>query len=228
VKVRNACEEDTIYFNSERAREVGVVGAVLVGNFEYWIAECEKRGIKDKRVLLQPAILEELLPFEKRTIRRGIQELVTAGFIQQVPGKLNWYVENIQSKGGTNLDKGRTNLDRDGAYLDKGGTNLDNDTSCKSISNLLEHSKGNAPRSSLECPEDETNKTNSLVYSQQVTNSRKDDGHSEPLVRHDESILPSPVFTDSLMGHEGILSTTVFFYIIVLFLIRLFITSTNR
>jgi len=210
-KIRNACEDDTIYFNSTAAREVGVMGAVLLGNFQYWIGQCEEKGIKDKRVLLQPAILEELLPFHKESIRRSIKDLIAGGFIRQVPTKMNWYTENNAEKDHAYLDKGHAYLDRVAANLDKGHAYLDNDTSCKSVSNSSEtSSKENAPRLFSFCSYDDKNRTNSLVDSQQVANEGKDDGHNEPLVRHDEITPASPAFIDSLMGHEDILSTTVF------------------
>jgi len=126
-KVRDAGEEDLVYFDSMVAADVGVPAAVLWANFKYWIGQCEEHGV-EKRVVMLPAKLSELLPFHRDTIKRALKDLVSEGWFQSVAGKQCWYGENITKNRGANPNKKGANPNDRGAYPNEKGANPNDDT----------------------------------------------------------------------------------------------------
>ena len=81
--IRNAAEEEPRYFDSAIATKHGVPTAVLIDNFEYWLDQCEVRGL-NSRLRMSPRILVELLPFSERTIKRGLDIMVEANYASKL------------------------------------------------------------------------------------------------------------------------------------------------
>jgi hypothetical protein len=98
-KWMNAAEEELRCFDAALAARIGVPAAVIYFNFNHWIGECERLK-REKRVRLSPANLKDLLPYDKSTIKRAINQIAKAGLIPKVPGMEYWYAQGIKKQRG--------------------------------------------------------------------------------------------------------------------------------
>jgi len=186
ARIRNACEEELRYFDAEIAAEVGVPAAVLIDNFQYWIRQCEEKGV-ECRVRMSPRILIDLLPFSESTIKRGLKTMIDKAYaIKLSETKPLFGKPNIKS--GSKVISLGSNVIQDGSNVISVGSNVTDDTYCKPINNPLEIcSKEKTASSSLKLlssAEDDD-------YSSQVIIPHDADGQNRDVMEHDEDIPPA-------------------------------------
>ena len=201
-KWMDAAEEEPRYFNPEIAALVGVPAASIYYNFCHWIDDLEAQEAV-KQWELRPAVLMELQPFSKSTIKRAIKLLANGGFIEPVPGSQCLYAPGTSKMRGSNPDEGGSKVDEGGSKADESGSNPDNYICYSHCSLLEECSKGEpaAPSSQhSSCPE----KDNQPVVSGHDENlpsgdeqQREEYGHdTSSVVQHDAPSPPSgPLFS---------------------------------
>ena len=151
--VCHAAESDPIYFDSAVATQTNVPAAVLFGNFEYWIKQCEE-GKSPLEVEMSPSKLVELLPFSLSTIKLSLA-MLSGKYIKKLSVSEPLYgIPEINH--GLNPNSNGLNPNSSGSNPNSDGLNPNDITHCKPVSNPLEtRSKPKPAASVFENPADD-------------------------------------------------------------------------
>jgi hypothetical protein len=140
LDVRDAAEEDIIYFDLSMATAHGVPAAVVHCNFEYWRQQAEENN-EAQEMLMSPASLSRVLPFSEDTIKRALADLVEAKVLVKTNDTKPIYSPStVSNSGGADVDSTGADVDKKGANVDRMGAEVDSNTYCKPFESPLESS----------------------------------------------------------------------------------------